>query len=186
MMVHILQIGDLQSLPHSFLTILLELQMKFSLKPFLILSALLTFSSVVSADAGLNKAGVFKDLYPIGSFGYPDAESCQEDGGVYDDGLCIFEDGGSTIEIKKTDNGKYDLSISSVGTNMHLCDYQGEAEDLNADQIISKDSVEESNRCEVIVHFTSNDTIAVITNGKCQDYCGANMSLDVENANRSK
>ncbi|MDD4974211.1 MAG: hypothetical protein PHY93_07650 [Bacteriovorax sp.] len=161
--------------------------MKFSLISFLLLSALVTFSSFASVDVQLNKTGVFKDTHPFGSFGYPNAKACEEDGGVYNDGLCVFQDGGSTIEIKKNNNGKYDLSVSSVGTNMHLCDYEGEAIDLNAVQIISKDTVgDEANRCEIVVAFTSNDTLSVITNGKCQDYCGANMSLDVENAKRSK
>jgi hypothetical protein len=62
----------------------------------------------------------------------------------------------------------------------------GEGEDQNAEQIISKDLGEEQSRCEILVNYTSNDTIAIVTNGKCQDYCGANMSLDLENANRSK
>jgi hypothetical protein len=99
--------------------------MKFSLKSLLVLSAIATFSSISSAEVELNKTGVFKDIHPIGSFGYPNAKACEEDGGVYDNGLCIFQDGGATIEIKKNNNGKYDLSISSVGTNMHMCDYGG-------------------------------------------------------------
>ena len=161
--------------------------MKFSLIPFLLLSTLVTFSSFASADVQLNKTGVFKDLHPFGSFGYPNAQACQQDGGVYNDGLCVFQDGGSTIEVKKNNDGKYDLSISSVGTNMHLCDYEGEAVDLNAAQIISHGTTDEDgNRCEIVVAYTSNDTLSVITNGKCQYYCGANMSLDVENAKRSK
>ena len=75
--------------------------MKISTSLFKKLIITIIFCLPVSTFAllpqNLKKTGVFKDLHPIASYGYPDADTCESDGGVYDGALCIFQQGGSTI-----------------------------------------------------------------------------------------
>ena len=143
-------------------------------------------SSFALLPQQFKKIGIFKDIHPIASYGYPDSETCETDGGIYDGNLCIFQ-GGTTIEIMNHSLNKYKLSISSIGTNLHFCDFQGEGLLKGIKQIVytaKKD--EESKDCKIVIKFKKNDSLAIITNGKCQYYCGANMSLDVGNAIRVK
>lgn len=146
-------------------------------------------SYVLNADVmpDIKFSGTYKAVHPFGAFGYT-AEACIEDLGEYKgEGLCFFKDGGSTIEIKKMAENEYELGITSVGTNFHLCDYQGRARQIGQTQLSSNDKNSESpGVCEVVVSFTSPNVLSIITNGKCQDYCGANMTLDDEGAVRVK
>ncbi len=146
---------------------------------FTLIMALTSLTAFAGTQAGVKLEGIFKDTYPIAAHGYPNGKACKEDGGVYKDGACWFKDGGAHVEISKKAEGKYDLTVSSVGTNMHMCDYQAEALQTNQTQLLSKDG-----ECEVTVNLTSKDTISVVTNGQCQDFCGANMMLDIEKATR--
>ena len=140
----------------------------------------------LSLAVNANVEGTYKHVRPFAVFNYQE-QDCKEEGGSFDDGVCFFKDGGSTIEIKNNTKGSFDLSITSVGTNFHFCDYQGEATQAGPKRLTSNDfNAEYPGTCELNVFVTSKDTIAIETNGKCQDYCGANMSLDIENATRKK
>lgn len=131
--------------------------------------------------------GKYKAVRAFGSFGYQNAKDCKTDGGKYSEGLCIFKNGGATVEITKKDNGNYNFSFTSIGTNFHTCDYSGEAKVLNSVQLLSTDAESEyPEGCEVTVAFTSKDKLAVITNGKCSSLCGANMALDEDELKRVK
>lgn len=151
--------------------------MKKTLAFIIAVTSLTTFAGT---PTDINLEGIFKHTYPVASYGYPNKKACKEDGGIYKDGACWFKDGGAHVEIKKNADGLYDLVVSSVGTNMHMCDYEEKATQVTETQLLSK-----SGECEVIVNLTSKDSISVITNGQCQDFCGANMSLDIEEAKRA-
>ncbi|RPJ71250.1 MAG: hypothetical protein EHM20_14775 [Alphaproteobacteria bacterium] len=149
-----------------------------------IIVALMSFTTFAGTQTDSNLNGIFKDSYPISSHGYADEKACLADGGIhFEEGACWFNDGGAHVEIKKNENEneKFDLTVSVVGTNMHMCDYQAEAVQVNQTQLLSKDG-----ECEVTVNFTSKDSISVVTNGQCRDFCGANMELDVAVATREK
>lgn len=160
--------------------------MNFSLKSVLVLAALTPLASLAFADAQSNKAGVFRDVQSYKT-SVLDAKSCKKSGGDYlkSEKLCLLKDGGTTIEISKTEPGKYYLSISSVGTNSHTCGYEGEAQETNSNQIVSKE-VSESEPCEVTVSFKDENTISVDTNENCKESCSYEMSMDTENAHRVK
>lgn len=154
--------------------------MKFPIPLLLVLSSFLSLSLKANAELPLSKSGIFKDQYPVKSYGYSDAKSCEKDGGIFDGSACLFLEGGSVVEINKLIDGRYNLSISSVGTNLHFCDYEGLAFDLSDKEIFSKDK----SNCEITIKFVNDSTLRVKTNGQCQDYCGVNMTLDIEKAIR--
>lgn len=152
---------------------------------FLSLISFGTFAGSINLDM----TGTFKKVSPFIAGGYSSVAECREDGGVFDimEGYCEFLDGGSTVEIKKISDEKYSVAISSVGRNFHICDYQAEATKLNAAQLISETKDEYSNEvCKVELRFTNKNTLSVVTSSECSAYCGAGMSLDIEDAKRSK
>lgn len=152
-----------------------------------LLSMMISFTVSAEVLSGLEVTGTFKASRPFYAFNYNSSEDCNADGGEYEDGVCLFKDGGATVEIKKNAEGSFDLAISSVGTNFHLCDYQGTATVKNKVQLTSNDkNADYPGECVVDVLFTSKDSLSITTNGKCQDYCGANMELDQDNATRVK
>lgn len=151
------------------------------------LIALSLLFSVVSASA-VEKEGTFEVVRPAFMRGY-DSKACKTDGGVYlGDGLCKFENGGgATAEVKATaeDKDSFLISLSSVGTNAHMCDFSGKATRVSDYHLLSLNNGDEG-KCEVSVFYTSPETIAIKTNGECSEFCGANMMLDEENLTRVK
>jgi hypothetical protein len=154
--------------------------------------SLISFGISFGTFAGsinLDMTGSFKKVTPFIAFGYSSVAECREDGGIFDimEGYCEFLEGGSTVEIKKISNEKYSIAVSSVGRNFHMCDYQADATKLNDVQLISETKDEYSNEvCKVELRFTNKDTLSVVTSPECSAYCGAGMSLDLENAKREK
>lgn len=154
-------------------------KMKIAFAFIMVLTSFTTFAGN-QTDSIFN--GIFKDSYPVSSYGHADEKSCLADGGIhFEEGACWFNNGGAHIEINKNENEKFDLTISIVGTNLHMCDYQADAIQVNQTQLFSK-----IGECEVTLNLSSKNAISVVANGQCQDFCGANMQLDVEVATREK
>jgi hypothetical protein len=148
-----------------------------------ILFSLLFVSFSFSAMA-LEIDGTYKAVRPVFSVGYT-KKACIESRGKYQgDGVCLFENGGAETQIKSNERN-FDIKLTSVGTNFHTCDYEGTAI-LNQDRKLVSNDKGTGGECELTITFKTDDTIGIEANGKCQEYCGANMYLDEETLIRSK
>lgn len=166
--------------------------MNLSLKSFLVLTVMTSMTSSISLAAPSEvpsiKTGVFREIKSYGTRTL-DRRACLKNGGIYQKAgkICVLKDGGSTIEISKQASEKYFLKISSIGTGSVTCDYEGEAQELNSNQLVSSDiSESEPDGCEVTVSYKSENTINVNTKGICEGYCGYGMTLNVQSAHRIK
>jgi hypothetical protein len=136
--------------------------------------------SVQAAAVDLNMVGTFNKVEPI-YFRYPNKFECKSDGGQWKDGLCFFNGGGPSIVIKKSGD-KFDLVIESVGNNGHMCEFTGTAVVQNQVHLNSTDGVS----CQLSVLFTDPNTLSLVNNGECADYCGALVELSFDGVKRVK
>ena len=153
------------------------------MKKVFVLAALL-FSNLAGAQSirvSLNMEGVYQKRQPVYMHGYSNSKDCRADRGIWlKSGACMFRDGGSTVDIKTTGvQDVFNVTIGSVGTNGHLCNFEGIATKRNPVQLVMQEG-----QCQVVVGFTDKDSLAVWNNGQCSDYCGASMSLDISGAKR--
>lgn len=154
------------------------------MKAILAMSFVLISSFTYASEVSLIKEGKFVDKHKIGMFGYKSAKECKKDGGKFDGSICLF-DSEDTVEVTKLENGNFQLAIEKVGTNAHICSFESEAVEANKVQLKAILNEELAN-CELTVSYTSTDSLSIITNNQCNDFCGANMVLDIESATRSK
>jgi hypothetical protein len=128
-----------------------------------------------------NLVGTYVQKHDVVNFSYKNKDGCEADGGKFEEGenLCLFRHTEDNFEIKKIEVNTYSLSISKIGTNFHLCEFEATATKVNENTLISKSR---DSSCVVQVNLTGSNAISVITNGNCQEACGAGMSLDTVKA----
>jgi hypothetical protein len=121
--------------------------------------------------------------HSIVAFYYQTKESCEDDGGKYEEGesTCFFKNIEDNFDINEKSTNNIDVTISKIGYNFHMCDFQAPGLLIDDKLIVSK--VEE-NGCEVQIKLIDNNTVSISANTQCQFYCGAGMSLDTEQAVR--
>src|SRR4051794_26253373 len=105
--------------------------MKMSL--FLVLALLISVSSHAQS---INFAGTYVSPHEVGALSYTNKKACEADKGDWRNGLCVFKSG-DIVVIKDSVDGKFSISIESVGTNIHTCEFEGKAVSLNKVQLVS-------------------------------------------------
>lgn len=120
-------------------------------------------------------------------------ESCKESGGKWqaEEDVCELATA-DEAKVEKTPSA-YKLSISTIGSNYHTCEFEGPAI-LSKDVLTSKVKVEEYipstdtlevSTCVVTATIHKNK-LSISTNQKCQSFCGANAWLDASDLKRIK
>lgn len=120
-------------------------------------------------------------------------ESCKESGGKWstEDEVCELETA-DEAKVEKTNKG-YKLSISTIGSNYHTCEFEGPAT-LAKNVLTSKVKAEEYNpktdKFDVVTCTVKatikNNVMSISTNQKCQSFCGANAWLDASDLTKVK
>lgn len=152
---------------------------------YLVLSLFLSASALANWFTG---EGEFSKLHPIAFMSYEDQAACEADEGKWDDGLCWFD---TSDEVSVERNGeKYLVKVDTVTTNAHTCSFEGEGV-MKGTQIVATSEGEEWDgenpvpvTCEVTLDYLDGDTVNVTNNGKCQYFCGARATLEIEGAKR--
>ncbi len=133
--------------------------------------------------------GVFQQPVTITVAGYQSASECAADKGFWEEGFCRFQ---AHNEVSIGNNGGYFLKVSTIGTNLHSCDYEGAAIASGNGLISQLESEEWDDRsssfvkalCELRATFPDANTVSVNNNGKCSSFCGMRARLVVEEAKR--
>lgn len=164
---------------------------------FLTFTLATLFCSSAAFTAELNMEGNFAFAHQTFVVGYEDEKSCLEDQGEWDKEMemCFFpvED---TVQVKKAVGG-FDIAVETVGSNAHMCGFEGPAQKTSDSTLLSsvKTEVWEENAqtgqwesvpavCEVTVTYRDENTVSVENNGKCQEFCGMRAWLSIDEAKR--
>ncbi|NCN28361.1 hypothetical protein GW915_12400 [bacterium] len=126
---------------------------------------------------------------PTTSFYYTENESeCLENGGIeYNEGVCVVEVE-DIVELQKQNaSNRYVVSVSTWGSNLHSCNFEGIGK-LQGNQIISRETsgFEDGQYCTVAVNLIDAETVNVVATGDdCRNFCGARAwGLSIEEAKR--
>ena len=136
-------------------------------------------------------AGQYSRPHLIGFLSYRDQAACEGDQGKWDGdadgGVCMMEASDDvTVTTAKSPGhaGQYDLQISTVTTNAHMCDFTEPARLIGADVLQAKQKNDDG-MCIVTATFKKDrSAVSISTSGSCQYNCGMNASLDIDQALR--
>lgn len=142
----------------------------------------------ISAFAALDPVGKFQNKHLVLAQMYTSKAECVADNGrwVKSDEMCFFETSDDAVVTKEGDNFK--LTVSTITSNLHMCEFSAPAV-LVGNVLISEVPVDEYNSengettpetCIVSAELSNHGkTMSITTNQKCQSFCGANASLEV-------
>ncbi|RZA06886.1 MAG: hypothetical protein EOP11_09160 [Proteobacteria bacterium] len=157
------------------------------MKLFLALSLL----AVPAFSAWFSGEGNYVLDHEISFLSYENQMACEGDNGRWEDGLCIFA-GADEVTVKRA-GLSYDVKVSTVTTNAHMCEFEGKGvfqgdgtlKAAAPAEVWNDDRQEwEAATCEVTLSFASGNEVNVTNNGSCQSFCGMRASLDVAGATR--
>lgn len=140
----------------------------------------------LSANAFSPATGKFEYKHDVVLIGYHNEVDCKADQGKWDGDYCRF-DGSDSVEVGTTDTpGEFLLSISTVGTNSHTCDFQAPAKLVKAHLLIAEVKTEEG-LCQVLVKYSRNrNSVSVEATNACRvNNCGMRAGLDIKRAART-
>lgn len=151
--------------------------------------ALVLSSTMAFAVTPAKMAGQFTETFEVPVGMYVDEASCVADGGKWLEEYCSMP-ASNDVEVTYK-NGKHELSVSTIGVNLHMCNFDGPAKRVGSRTLKASQKADYWNGkdwvpgvCEVTVKYANDKTVAVSSNGKCQSFCGANAYLEIEKANR--
>ncbi len=150
---------------------------------------LLAFFLSSNAWALTSKAmeGTFDSAKQIGVMSYADEAACTADGGRFDE-VCTF-DVNDEVRISRKDKAFF-VAVEILGTNFHQCLFEAKAKRSGNTLVAREKATHYGNGkmtdvvCVVKVRFTGRDSVSVSNNGLCDEFCGANVGLDIEKALR--
>ena len=153
----------------------------------------LSLLSLPALGAWFSGEGKFVAAHDISFLSYADKKECEADKGRWENELCVFA---AEDELEITRQGvNYTAKVSTVTTNAHTCDFEGQGAFQNDGTLkVSAESQEWNAEkeewipatCEVTVSFEDGDTANVSNNGKCQMFCGMRATLDITKAKRAE
>lgn len=155
----------------------------------IILTALSALGIEAEAQVDGRLIGNFARANEAAMIGYESAEVCGEAGGRWFDGDCIFaaED---SVRITSQASG-IRLAIDTVGITGNACEYEGTATYRDFSTLVSTKPTRVWNgkemvpaTCEVTVTALDGGAVSVKTNGRCDLFCSARASLEIDSAQR--
>ncbi len=142
---------------------------------FTVLLANLSIAQASSVD--LKMDGAFRKIQTAYNHGLSLKDCHQMKGRLHKD-ICVIRSAGSAVNIQKLNDG-YLVDIKSAGSNGQTCNFEGLAQPINPVQLVAQ-----KDQCQVTVGFTDPNTMSVWNNGLCQNFCGPNMSLQLNGIKR--
>ncbi len=133
-------------------------------------------TSTFSMEVNLNPVGQYTEIKTFKQ-STRDKAQCEHFMGSYKKGVCTFTQI-SSVNVQKNSQQELEVSVETMAHDGKQCTFEGKLEAKNQVQYISK-----SEDCEIELRYTSTRSVSVVTNGQCQDFCGAGAaSLFVDNA----
>lgn len=148
----------------------------------------------IAGQAGANTLeGTYRNPHGVAMNGYQSKEACEADQGAWEeDALCLF-DGSDDIFISK-ESDKYSIKVSTTFTNAHTCEFEGEAKPVSDFKLVAEVPTQkynpesdsyESAVCKVTVRISRDGKWASSkANQNCQEFCGANATLEIKKAEK--
>jgi hypothetical protein len=145
--------------------------------------------SVSQADLS-QYVGTYSEKHDVVMMNYANRAACQKDKGQWIQGLCHFD--GSNELVVKVENDSYVMSVTTVTTNGHTCDFEAPAK-LVSGKLVAEDADglgwdEVKNEmvtktCVVTATFSPDGLSASVDeNNNCRNSCGANALLSIGKA----
>jgi hypothetical protein len=159
------------------------------MKALLVLSLL----TVPALSAWFSGEGNYVLDHEISFLSYAGASECVADQGRWSDGLCIFP-AADEVSVRRA-GFHYDVKVSTVTTNAHMCEFEGEGVFQNDGSLKASAPSEVWNEgrqewepatCELSVSFPNGNAADVSTNENCQSFCGMRARLDIKGATRKR
>lgn len=156
----------------------------------LLLSAALIAAPAVAA--WFTGEGEFQLPHQIAFMSYENEAACRADEGRWDDELCWF-DAADEVKVRRAANGVYTVEVTTVTTNAHTCDFQGQGEFTKDGTIQARAASERWDEgrqewvpgsCELTLHYLDGDTVDVAPAGDCSYFCGMRANLEIRGAKR--
>ncbi len=154
------------------------------MKNLFVSMAVLCFSAVsmsqVILSPNLNMEGNFEKRSSIVVRSAKTQKSCRAQGGYLYKGRCIVATSKDSVSIISI-GSEYLIRITTKPAGKQACSYEGLASELNKVQLVSQQG-----DCNLEVHFENQNTVAVRTNGLCNETaaCGYDVSLKLDNLKR--
>jgi hypothetical protein len=149
-------------------------------------------AAMILALSTTSLAKTYTHKHQIGFMSYETEEACVADNGHWEEDFCIMDTADAVTITKK--GRHYSVVVETITTNAHTCTYEADNGKLvGKNKIVSSSPSEIYNpetkkftpsKCIVTVLFNKNKSVTVKTNGyqECQEFCGANASLEIEKA----
>ena len=160
-------------------------------------SAIFMTATAVMAWGNSPLMGLFVQDHSVYVFWYSTQEACERDQGEWNDveGPCLLP-AQNTVEVQMRADAGLFVTMDTIHTNGHMCFFEGPAEQVSENRIVASApggrwGMNEEGEwdfidgiCSVTLEYASDGTVSGWNNGQCQDYCGANGFLDIEDAVR--
>ncbi len=154
-----------------------------------ILMSLIVSATAAQAGKPPSLAGKYSSDTQIVLAYANDRISCNENDGDWDAELEVcFVTATNSVVVEMSDNG-YSLAVSTVGNNLHTCDFEDIADRNKKGNVLTAKTLTEefSSKKNAVVNVTckvsatfTGDEVSVKTNGRCQSFCGMSARLEVE------
>jgi hypothetical protein len=143
------------------------------------------------------RPGLYESRHDVAIMYADNEPSCNENGGVWEQDVCLIKDAADSIEIKvvKYPVKKVLVSIQAVGTNLHTCEFEGESKALPSGRLLVSADVElygedgqpKHQTCKLLIDKKQSGLSSTVVQGAeeaCSTFCGVSMSLDIEGARK--
>jgi hypothetical protein len=149
----------------------------------------LTVFISINAFAAINPAGKYQNKHQVLAQMYTSKKDCLADKGhwIKADEMCLFDTSDDAIVTKEGNN--FHLLVTTIASNLHMCEFSAPAT-LVGNVLISEIAVDEYNSengetvpetCILSAELTNNGkAMSITTNQKCQSFCGANGTLEID------
>lgn len=156
------------------------------MKNVFLLTSLFSINTFAVAPAKMVGQFIVKQSVPMMMY---TASECKTAGGSWDGEVCVV-DSQDSVTVTNL-RGKFNLEVSTIGNNAHMCDFSGPAQRVNGKLLVAAVKSEfydgkawKKGVCKVSVKYAGANSVSVATNGKCGSFCGSNVHLEIDGARR--
>lgn len=154
----------------------------------IIATAFFTALLSTSAFAAKVEVGTYVEKTTISIAYIQSKEECKSEGGKWDVETDVCRHSSENDVIITKSNNVYAVSVSTIGTNVHTCDFAAEAQVQQDGSLLSKVQTDDG-LCVVQVRASNklfSKGVSVAPSENCRSFCGARASLEVVRAKKVK
>ena len=154
-------------------------------------------SSDGSVDGVVDLTGAWEEQTQISMAVYDSSGLCVQEGGTWEDGLCLFPNTNSATFTPTGQDGVWTVEIETLGPNAHICTFEGEVRRDGEEGFVASAPSEvfipgegggdgrfEEAECAFPV-TVRDDVLSLDGSGEaCRSFCGARAYLYLEGARR--